>query len=361
MAGKSVRVLGELGLLEDAAQLPGVKINGILFGSPRRLEARVDFNRPGRSGSLTSFIIRRRTFDAFLFERARREVDTCLEGFRVEQLLMDGRKVCGVRGRAERGTQEFEFRGNIVLGADGYKSVVANLTGAFDPDLRHWYVALRQYYANVGGLTDQIEIHFMEGILPGYLWIFPLESGYANVGIGMLAQKMKHRHVNLRRAMSMAITGKHFRDRFARATPCEVPRGWNLPLGSKRRKMSGEGFLLAGDAAGLIDPFIGEGIPNAMWSGRCAAQIASEARGARDFSAAFLSRYDRTLWSEIGAELRNSSKLQIIGRCGPLVDLTIGKAASNASVRDTIYGMLTHEIPRTRLANPLFYLGLLFR
>jgi flavin-dependent dehydrogenase len=44
-----------------------------------------------------------------------------------------------------------------------------------------------------------------------------------------------------------------------------------LPLGSKKRVISGNNFLLTGDAASLIDPFTGEGIGNAMYSGMLAA------------------------------------------------------------------------------------------
>ena len=57
--------------------------------------------------------------------------------------------------------------------------------------------------------------------------------------------------------------------------PLEKPKGWILPFGSIRRENHGEGFLLLGDAAGLVDPFTGEGFGNAMESGRIAAKTAS--------------------------------------------------------------------------------------
>ncbi len=51
--------------------------------------------------------------------------------------------------------------------------------------------------------------------------------------------------------------------------------GSGLPLGSKRRKLAGERYLLTGDAAYLIDPFTGEGIGNALYTGRIAAEHAA--------------------------------------------------------------------------------------
>jgi len=98
-----------------------------------------------------------------------------------------------------------------------------------------------------------------------------------------------------------------------------------------------------------------------MWSARCAAETARAAHDANDFSGAFLSRYDRTLWEQIGSELRVSFKLQRIGRWKPLLNFTIAKAARSTHVSETICGMIANEIPRETLTTPLFYLGLLFR
>ena len=52
----------------------------------------------------------------------------------------------------------------------------------------------------------------------------------------------------------------YFKDRFKNAKPLEKPVGWNLPMGSIHRKNHGDGFMLLGDAAGLVDPFTGEGM-----------------------------------------------------------------------------------------------------
>ncbi len=221
---------------------------------------------------------------------------------------------------------------------------------------------MRQYYANVEGLGDQIELHYVEDILPGYFWIFPLESGYANVGIGMLPQAMKRGQVNIRHALQRVIASPHFRERFARATPCENPLGWNLPLGSKHRKIHGNGFMLAGDAAGLIDPFTGEGIANAMWSARCAADIARAAHDAGDFSEAFLSRYDRHAVGpdrrRAASQLQAATALDNTSRCSTSPS---GRPPGTPRLPTLICGMIAHEIPRKTLANPLFYLGLVFR
>lgn len=359
LGGKSVAILRELGLLDRVRRLPGAKVDTIVFGSPDHTEARIDLTRAQRRDFVTGFVVRRRIFDAFLFEEARSRATACHENFAVENLIVDRGAVCGVRGRSADGETR-EFAGRIVLGADGYRSVVARKLGLYRIDAGHWIVALRQYMRNVAGLGDQIELHYVDGVLPGYFWIFPLENGCANVGIGMVQAAMKAQGVHLPDELSRAIRSPHFAARFAGAEALEKPVGWHLPVGSKRRPCHGAGYMLLGDAAGLIDPFTGEGIANAMYSARRAAETARLACNENDFGAASLSRYATRLWAEIGDELKVSTRLQKLGRNRTLLNFTIRKAARNPKVRDVICAMIAEEIPRKQLTNPLFYLKLLF-
>ena len=360
LSGKAVTILRELGLLEKVRGLPGAFIRTITFGSPDHTEAHIDLGRSSRQDFLTGFVIRRQVFDHFLFEEARRVVDACVEGFAVRDLVVEDGRVCGVRGRQAGRDGEVVYRGRVVLGADGFGSIVARRAGLYRHEPGHWVVALRCYYQNVGGLTDRIELHFIDEALPGYFWIFPLENGCANVGIGMRHDYLKRRGVDLKAALQEAIQSPHFRGRFAGAKALEEPVGWNLPLGSKRRKISGDGFMLLGDAAGLIDPFTGEGIGNAMYSARLAVETAREARAAGDFSEAFLSGYEGRVWGALGEELMVSFQMQRLGRLRFLLNFVIRKAARNQEVSDLICGMIANEVPKQRLMNPLFYLRLMF-
>ncbi len=359
LSGKSVGILGELGLLDKIRQLPGAAISRIIFSSPKHTELEIDLKQSGLNQIPEGFVIRRRHFDHFMFEEARQTVEANQEGFEVTDLLYEDGVTCGVRGRSSDG-EESEYSGRIVLGADGYNSTIARKAGFYEHDPRHRVVALRQYYRNVSGLTDQIELHYVDEVIPGYFWIFPLEDNCANVGIGMLHRYIKQRKVDLRQALKAAITSPAFRERFIAAEPLEEPVGWNLSVGSKHRRIVGNGFVLLGDAAGLIDPFTGEGIGNALYSARCAVETAHEALKAGDVSEAFLDRYDKRLWDAIGGELRISSQLQKIGRHRLLLNFVISKASRNKAVGDLIAGMIADEAPRKELANPRFYLKLLF-
>ncbi|MCC7275236.1 MAG: FAD-dependent monooxygenase, partial [Alphaproteobacteria bacterium] len=192
ISGKSVAILRELGLLEGVRRLPGAPVGHIVFGSPDHVEADIDLSRAADPGRVTGFVIRRTDFDAFLFAEAARKVE-CRDGFLVDDLVMADGAVRGVRGRDLRTGRTEEIGARIVLGADGYRSIVARRLGLYRYDPDHTAVGLRAYYDGVAGLGDRIELHYVDAVRPGYLWIFPLGGGAANVGIGMLAAPMRRR------------------------------------------------------------------------------------------------------------------------------------------------------------------------
>lgn len=365
LSGKTIAILHELNLLERVAQLPGAGIREVVFGSPDHVNAHIDLRRHHHHDPLTGavmpmdgFVIPRKVFDNFLFTEARQTVTACYEGFAVKDLIREGGRIVGVRGEAAG--EKKDIRGRIVLGCDGFNSIIARKAGLYQHDPQHWVVALRCYYENVADLTDQIELHFVDEVLPGYFWVFPAGGGRANVGIGMRHDFLKQRNIDLKVALNQVINRPPFAHRFAHARPLEKPVGWNLPVGSKRRKIHGNGFMLLGDAAGIIDPFTGEGIGNALYSARVAVDTAAEAIAANDCSAIALKHYEDRLWHAIGDELKTSARMQRLGSWRFLLNLTLHKAARNQHVSDLICGMIANAVPKKTLTNPLFYLKLLF-
>jgi geranylgeranyl reductase family protein len=358
LSGKSVGILKELDLMEKVQQLPGAFIQRILFSSPDHTSFQINLRESNLKDTPKGFVIRRKIFDNFLVEEVKKTDTELIENFTVTDIIQSNGNVSGVIGVDQDGNRH-EIRCKIVLAADGYNSVISRKLGIYHHDPRHWVVALRCYYQNVAGLTDQIELHYLDEVIPGYFWIFPVEKGYANIGIGMLHHYIKKGNIDLRAAFDKAINHPVFSERFAHATPLEKPIGWNLPVGSKRRQNFGDGFLLLGDAAGLIDPFTGEGVGNAMYSAKFAINTINKAFQLNSYDSKILCEYDRDLWKMIGDELRVSSKLQKIGKYRFLLNFVVHKAAKNPEISHLIAGMLANEVPRDKLANPLFYLRLL--
>jgi geranylgeranyl reductase family protein len=368
LSGKSMSILDELGLMEDVARLEGAEIRHIILASPTAVGARVDMRDrthydplTGRHVPMGGWVIQRKILDDYLLKEARRRGAEVREGFAVSDLLRDEAGcVVGIEGRQSKQGHLVQIRTRVVLGCDGFNSIVARKTGLYSHSPRHSLVALRCYYEGVEGLTDELELHFADEVRPGYFWIFPLGEGKANIGIGMVHAAMKRRGIDLRVALDQVLRRPPFAERFRHARPLEKPAGWNLPVGSKRRPAHGPGFLLLGDAAGLIDPFSGEGIGNAFYSARIAVATCAVAIREGDTSATSLQRYADELWATLGDELKVSHQMQWIARVRPLLNFVIGKAARNDTVANHVCGMLANAVPKKDMTNPLYYLKLLF-
>ncbi|MDG1848823.1 MAG: geranylgeranyl reductase family protein [Candidatus Marinimicrobia bacterium] len=359
LSGKSVKILEELDLLQDLDKLDGAIIHRIIFGNPNHSECELHLNKSLNKRHIShGFVIPRKIFDNYLFKKAS-DVSNVVSGFNVEDLIYNKSQVVGVKGKSINGEQKKYF-GNIVLGADGPYSIVSRKSGLYNSDMNYTAVGLRCYYENVEDLTDQIELHYVNETIPGYFWIFPAGNKKANIGVGLLKSRAKKKKYNLQQIMKQVINSKNFKHRFKNSNALEKPKGWNLPFGNTKRGNHGNGFLLLGDAAGLVDPFTGEGIGNAMESGKIAADIVLKAKKLNNFSNQILSEYDKVLWEYLGSELKTSTLLLKLAHYRILLNFVIDRASRNKNIKNMISGMLADEIPKTELSNPMFYLKTLF-
>jgi flavin-dependent dehydrogenase len=216
----------------------------------------------------------------------------------------------------------------------------------------------------VEGLTENIELYFIDGVLPGYLWIFPMGGGRANVGLGILSSDLqargKHPNIILGEAMK---SHPLIAPRFANARLEGKLGAWGIPNGSYEKKNFGEGWLLVGDAASLVDPFSGEGVGNALTSGKFAAETIaaalSRSDGTSPLPASELAPYSKKIDETLRPEIADHYRLQRLSRSRTLLNLFIGKAASKPEARQMMIDMLGSEEEKKKAASPLFYLKLL--
>jgi flavin-dependent dehydrogenase len=77
------------------------------------------------------------------------------------------------------------------------------------------------------------------------------------------------------------------------------PVGYPVALGLWRNRVADDRVLRIGDAANLADPLTGDGIGNALTSGRLVAEAIAAATGAADAA-----RWQRRFDDELAPELR---------------------------------------------------------
>lgn len=364
MSGKTVGMLNRMDAEWEGHFLSAgksVASNGIQFIGSSNLCLDVPFRlQNDASRQPAGFVSKRIIFDNNLFSLVKSNYANCLLRTSIEDIEYTGEGLL-VKVKQEGITKTILAK--LVVGAEGRSSMVAKKLAGHKVEAEHYSAGIRAYYENVAGLHPEnyIELHFYKEMQPGYFWIFPLANGMANVGMGMLSSAVSAQKANLKEMMQGIIdTHPVIKERFKNATlQCKV-EGWGLPLGSKKRNLSGERFLLTGDAGSLIDPFTGEGIGNAMVSGLVASRQIKKALEANDFSAGFLKAYDTDLYKKLWAELRLSHYLQILSAKPWLFNFVIRKASRSKALRETISCMFENVDIRKKLMNPLFYLRILF-
>jgi len=160
--------------------------------------------------------------------------------------------------------------------------------------------------------------------------------------------------------LKLIQTNPTIKDRFEKAELVDDIKGYGLPLGSKKRPISGDGFILLGDAASLIDPFTGEGIGNAMISALKASEVIAASFSNADYSAKNLSKYDEIVYNRLWPELNLSSKMLQLVKYPWLFNLVINKASRSKTLQETISCMFEDIDMRNKLKDPRFYLKILF-
>jgi geranylgeranyl reductase family protein len=363
LSGKVVEVLRKLDpSIVEQLQLQPIQLGswGVTFVAPNLEQLRVPFKQQiDLTGPAPGYIAKRIDFDNFLLQQALKHPQvrfvpqTALEVFKKQS--------SGYQCSTKDGKVSIDAK--MVIVADGAQSRFARLVAGMQMEPEHYCAGIRAYYTGVTGLDTEnfIELHFLKELLPGYLWIFPLPNGEANVGLGVRSDVVSKRKLNLKQLLPEMIAHyPNLKERFANATLTDEVRGYGLPLGSKKRPLSGDNYLLVGDAASLIDPFTGEGIGNAMMSGMLAAQQAIKAIENNQMSVPYLREYDHAVYRRLWSELSLSRRMQQLVKYPWLFNMVVNKANRNATLRNTISCMFEDLDMRARLKQPSFYLNLLF-
>ena len=355
-SGKVVDALNKLGI-NDYNDAPLIDSWGVTFVAPNGNALRVPFNpKMDKTGEAPGFIAKRVDFDHMLLQKAiEKEQCTFKDSIDLRQFeFVDGRWKC------------FDKHKNLLVDArylivaDGAQSIFARHIAGIKQEPKHFAAGIRAYYKNVSGLEKDnfIELHFLKEFVPGYFWIFPLPNGQANVGIGLRSDLVKSRKIDLKKKLFELIE-EHpaLKERFKNAELVDNVKGFGLPFGSKKRKLSGEHYLLVGDAGSLIDPFTGEGIGNAMISGMEAAKALALKLSDSTYP---LEEYDKNVYQKLWKELQLSTKLQQLANKKWLFNWLINKATTNETLSTTISNMFMDLDIRDQLKQPSFYFKILF-
>jgi geranylgeranyl reductase family protein len=198
-------------------------------------------------------------------------------------------------------------RAPYAIGADGMWSPLRKALDAEEAGyLGEWH-AFRQYFSGVGPKAADLWVWFEADLLPGYAWSFPLPNGRANVGFGI--QRSSGIPVRRMKELWPDLLGRAaVRDVLGPDAVAEAPhRAWPIPARVDKARLHAGRALFVGDAAAATDPMTGEGIAQALVTGRLAADAIQ--RGGPNHAENVAAAYERAVRHELVADHRMSMLL----------------------------------------------------
>ncbi|HUZ23708.1 MAG TPA: geranylgeranyl reductase family protein [Streptosporangiaceae bacterium] len=225
-------------------------------------------------------------FDQILARHAEKAGARIIQGMNVTRPVLDDRtgRITGVLAQDTAEGKEApqqEFRGRLVVAADGNSSRLSVSMGLRKRDDRPMGVAVRTYYSSPRHRDDWLEawLDLWDGdcLLPGYGWIFGMGDGTSNVGLGLLNTSAAFQNIDYRALLRRWLAAMPAEWGFTEENRTQPIRGAALPMGFNRTPHYTRGLLLAGDSGGMINPFNGEGIGYALESGEIAARVITQA------------------------------------------------------------------------------------
>lgn len=262
----AVEVVHRLGL--DAVFSGCTPVEAVTIFGPRgeRLDSAIS-----RSDGHAAYghVISRLELDNRLVNEALRAGAADFTGMRYKSMnvMADARQV---ELRATDGTPH-TISARLVVGADGaYSPVRKDLTAGTNDDgtkKKHLSLAMRAYaesedFRPGGSFGPRLLFEFSQDLLPNYAWLFPLDDGRVNLGVGGPLEVLQRRGDDLKVLMAM-FTDK-LRARGIELGELHDQRAHHLPHIGGLPKLTYPRAVLIGDAASMINPVSGEGIAYAV-------------------------------------------------------------------------------------------------
>lgn len=248
----------------------------------------------------------------------RRELDVALLDLarQAGAQVFEGHGLGGLRQLASSVEVDVEGAGTIearyVVAADGMWSATRKILGAGEPGyLGEWH-AFRQYARNITGPAAQrLIVWFEPDLLPGYMWSFPLPDGRVNIGFGVQRDGVR-RVRDMKQLWDELLRRPHVVEALGAGFELEDRHtAWPIPAGIDRATLTTGRVCFVGDAAMATDTMTGEGIGQAVLTGRLAAEaiVAGGALSAADVTKRYRSSVQHHLLADHKMSVRLSKVL----------------------------------------------------
>ncbi len=340
----ALRELDELGL-DPVAVGSWTPVRDIRLAPPS--DRVIHLQLPEGPGTYAA-VARRRDLDAALVALAREAGATVLEGHALDDVVLDDDGVVARLATADGATS---VRARYVVAADGVWSPTRRLLQLDEPGYRGEWHAFRQYVRGVSEEASRVlAVWFEPDILPGYVWSFPLAGGGANVGFG-IRRGSGWQVRDMARLWPEILARPRIREVLGPEVVAEGPhRAWPIPARVDRVVLGAHRVLFVGDAAAATDGFTGEGIGQALLTGRWAA--AAIRAGGPDRPDRVRAHHEAAVRQGLVADHRASELLSRALSHRKGVRISAGLAALTPWTRRNFARWLFEDYPRAVVATP---------
>lgn len=352
----ALRHLDELGF--DPASLPSwCRIDEFTLTSPSGRSR--SYPLPS-TGGVYAAVARRSELDAELVTLARSAGSRVIENSTLTGLKQSGDGIAATFTSGDgnktdgnlSGGNGFTVDARFVVAADGMWSTVRKLTSGAPSGYRGDWHAFRQYFVGAtGSARNGLMVWFEPDLLPGYFWSFPLGDGAVNVGFGIVRGQGGKQIQRMKTLWPDLLERRSIRDALGPdARPEEAHRAWPIPARLGQLPLSTGRILFVGDAAAATDPMSGEGIGQALETGRLAVNSIVEVGPDRPVAVGEL--YRTRLQRTMVADHRLASLLSQLLATPSVAEAVLSLTASTGWTRRNFARWLFEDYPRAAVFNP---------
>jgi flavin-dependent dehydrogenase len=354
LSPQASRVLSAMGVLEAVERSGAAQLAGMVIRAPDGTRVVGEFAGCSVKGFRDRGLsVRREVLDHILLNAAREAGAEVREEVRVIDLSRDtSGRICGVRT-----AEDMVLSADLVVGADGLRSVVARRLGFARYARWPRRYALVTHYRGVEQIGECGEMHVERG---GYVGIADVGDGLTTVALVVPSSRAKAMADGREAFLDRWLAGRpQLAARFARARRVS-PVAATGPFASRARRAWAPGAALVGDAADFFDPFTGEGIYAALRGGELLAPVLAQSLGATSSRAAddALATYDQRRRREFGGKWIVEWIIGAVVGSPRLMNRAAHVLAARKDMADLLVGVTGDFVPARAVLNARFLLSL---
>jgi flavin-dependent dehydrogenase len=354
LSPQASRVLASMGVLEEVERSGAAQLAGMTVRAPDGTRVVGEFAgcvvKGFRDRGLS---VRREILDEILLRAARNAGADVVEGAHVVDVVRDA----SGRVRGVRTVDGTERPADVVIGADGLRSIVARRLGLSHSARWPRRYALVTHYRGVGDIGECGELHVERG---GFVGIADVGGGLTTVALVVPSKRAREFAAGREAFLDRWLAERpQLAGRFAGATRVS-PVVATGPFASRARHAWYPGAALVGDAADFFDPFTGEGIYAALRGGEMLAPFVLDALGADTAREAdrSLAAYDRLRRREFGGKWIVEWIIGAVVASPRLINRAARVLAVRKDMADLLVGVTGDFVPASAVLNARYVLTL---